>query len=268
MPPVRLIQTKTHHLNRDAWHAHHALSRTEAKRQYISTLIETMHKYATTTPEARELVAELEFVWDQIKSNTASSSSSSPEQHARSQQQINHPSYANLGLKRDAGGVGGGGELKVLSPVSDGDEGEEEEDEADVLGEERHTPFGDDGGAVGGASQTQDLDVRNRKWRKRIERALVKLTTEVAALREQVEAKSAREGKRRNGLWAWLCWLVWIAVRHFVVDLALLGLLVAWARRKGDRRVEQGLALLLQYARERLSRVRLPAMLRGMAPRT
>ncbi|KAF3936816.1 hypothetical protein ABW19_dt0204259 [Dactylella cylindrospora] len=39
---------------------------------------QAMHRYANTTQEARELVAELEFVWDQIKSNHSSSSSSTP----------------------------------------------------------------------------------------------------------------------------------------------------------------------------------------------
>lgn len=34
---------------RDSWHAQKGLSRTEAKRQYITTLIETMHRYASTT---------------------------------------------------------------------------------------------------------------------------------------------------------------------------------------------------------------------------
>lgn len=37
-----------------------------------------MHTYASQTPEARELVSELEFVWDQIKYNASSSSSSGP----------------------------------------------------------------------------------------------------------------------------------------------------------------------------------------------
>lgn len=32
----------------DAWNAERGLSRTEAKRRYIETLIETMHTYATT----------------------------------------------------------------------------------------------------------------------------------------------------------------------------------------------------------------------------
>lgn len=37
-----------------------------------------MHTYASQTPEARELVSELEFVWDQIKYNASSSSGSGP----------------------------------------------------------------------------------------------------------------------------------------------------------------------------------------------
>ena len=248
---------------RDAWHSHHSLSRTEAKRRYIFTLIETMHKYATTTPEARELVAELEFVWDQIKSNTASSSCSSPGQLERSHQQMMDPSYASLGHSGKGKGDGAGGGLKVLRPVSDGDEEENEEDEE--YKEVRKVPFEDHEGAIAGASQGRDLDVRNRKWRKRIEQALVKMTTEVAALREQVEAKRIGEKKRRNGMWAWMCWLFWVAVRHFVVDLAILGVLLVWARRKGDRRVEQGLELLLGYVKERVRRVRVSGMLKGPA---
>lgn len=33
----------------DAWDAQRGASRTEAKRRYIEALIETMHKYASTT---------------------------------------------------------------------------------------------------------------------------------------------------------------------------------------------------------------------------
>jgi len=35
---------------RDAWNEHKGLSKTEAKRRYIPTLIDTMHKYASATP--------------------------------------------------------------------------------------------------------------------------------------------------------------------------------------------------------------------------
>ena len=247
--------------SRDAWSAHHSLSRTEAKRCYIATLIETMHKYATTTTEARELVAELEFVWDQIKSNSASSSSSSPRRLARSQARQVPQSYVSTGGPSGSGRAdeGGGEGLRMLRPVSDG---EEEDEEGEDFEETRGAPFGDEEAFMAVAGRPRDLDARNRKWREKIEQALVKMTTEIAALREQIEAKRIRDGRRRNGLWAWMTWLVWVSVRHLLVDLALLGLLVAWARRKGDLRVEQGLDLLLQYLRQRIRKIRLPGVLR------
>ncbi|KAF8468292.1 acyl CoA binding protein-domain-containing protein [Kalaharituber pfeilii] len=54
----------------DAWNAVRGMGKTEAKRRYIECLIETMKKYASDTPDAKELVSELEFVWDQVKSNS------------------------------------------------------------------------------------------------------------------------------------------------------------------------------------------------------
>ena len=251
---------------RDAWSAYHHLSRTEAKRRYIATLIETMHKYATTTTEARELVAELEFVWDQIKSNSASSSSTSPGQLPRSQGQQIYPRYASIGGPSGSGraveGGGGGGGLRMLRPVSNGDT---EDDEGEEFEETRGVPFDDEEVVMAVAGQSRDLDVWNRKWRKKIEHALVKMTTEIAALRELIESKRTRDGRRRKGIWVWMTWLVWVTVRHFFVDLGLLGLVVAWARRKGDRRVEQGLDLLLQYFRHGTRKIRLPDVLRSLA---
>ena len=225
-----------------------------------------MHRYATTTTEARELVAELEFVWDQIKSNPASSSSSSPGQLARSQGQQMPLVHSGVGGPpgSERADEGGGQGLRMLRPVSEGEGGDEEGEEFEGT---RGGPFDDEEAIMAVEGQSWDLDVRNRKWRRKIEQALVKMTTEIAALREQMEAKRAGDGRRRNGLWAWMAWLVWVTVRHLVVDLALLGLLVAWARRKGDRRVEQGLDLLLQYLRHRTRRIRLPGMSRLPARR-
>lgn len=51
----------------DAWKSEEGLSKTEAKRRYISYLIDTMKTYASGTHEARELLGELEYLWDQIK---------------------------------------------------------------------------------------------------------------------------------------------------------------------------------------------------------
>lgn len=136
----------------DAWHACAGTSRTEAKRQYISTLIDTMKEYASGTSESRELVSELEFVWNQIKNQTGSDPDhrSSPSNNsqgsgskesptrvmeraglARSQSQMNSMSFSSnrpsMGsedraqsktqtrLKRTESG------LRVLSPVSQQD---------------------------------------------------------------------------------------------------------------------------------------------------
>ncbi|KAJ5204436.1 uncharacterized protein N7498_005315 [Penicillium cinerascens] len=120
----------------DAWYAQRGLTRTEAKRRYISTLIDTMHQYASQTPEARELVSELEFVWDQIKYNASSSSSSSPL-HAVGVPPLSRnqgSSYGSIG-GRLAGSTdaydrpnvrddGRDSRLRVLSPVSQPEEEE------------------------------------------------------------------------------------------------------------------------------------------------
>lgn len=170
-------------------------------------------------------------------------------------------SYASIGGPFKSAGVdeGGGEGLRMLRPVSDG---EGEDNEGEEFDETKGASFDDEEAAIAVAGQSRDLDIRNRKWRKKIEQTLVKMTTEVAALREQIEAKKIGDGRRRNGLWAWMNWLVWVTLRHLVVDLALLGLLVAWARRKGDRRVEQGLDLLQQYLRHRTRKIWLPGELR------
>lgn len=215
-----------------------------------------MHRYATTTPEARELVSELEFVWDQIKSNSSSSVASSPGQIPEEQsQQVPNPSYASFGgpstrESKRAAEVGGSGGLRVLRPVSDGDE-EEQDDDEENLRETGDTVPDHEGDLT---PELKNLDARNRKWRKRIEQALVKMTAEVAALREQIEAKKMGEGRRRNGIWTWMVWLVWSAIRHALLDLAVLGILVLWARRKRDQRVAIGLGLLIQYVTEQTGR--------------
>ena len=226
-----------------------------------------MHKYATTTPEARELVAELEFVWDQIKSNSVSSSSTSPGQPGKRGSNTGvDQSYINpsqrLGGEESTTAAG----LRVLRPVSDGDEEEGDED-AEFEDAARHPTAGeededDEAIAIAGTNAIRDPDLRNRKWRRRIERTLVKMTAEIAALREVVDAGRIGDFKRRSGVWAWFNWLIWVGCRHVLVDITLMGLLVVWARRKGDSRVEQGVALLWEYVREKIRRIRIPGMKR------
>ena len=227
-----------------------------------------MHKYASTTSEARELVAELEFVWDQIKSNPASSSASSPGQRDRQSAQPGQSLYSNYadnkptqGTRADADSRG----LRMLRPVSDADE--EEVEQGDEFEEARSGLTDDEinGEHITRASEpkNRDLDVRNRKWRRRVERALIKMTAEIAALREQLEANNMFHGRPRRRVWAWLAWITWATVKHVLIDTTFLVFLYVWFRRKDDPRLEIGLKLLARAAAVKTQRIR---MVRRMQP--
>ena len=225
-----------------------------------------MHRYATTTPEALELVAELEFVWDQIKTNSASSSGSSPEQLARSQATQEASLIGKFGKLIRPAPKNNGDRLRVLRPLSDGDA---EADEEGDIGHTRQIDLdsGKDRNANFPPPLSNDFDIRNRKWRKRVEQALVTMTVEIAALREQVEGKRFGNSRRRSGLSAWILRLAWASMRHLLVDTALLAMLIMWARNREDRRVEQGLQLMAFVAKEQIMRLRIPRASRTPAKR-
>ncbi|KAL5116697.1 hypothetical protein ACEQ8H_005446 [Pleosporales sp. CAS-2024a] len=267
-----------------AWKQQNGLSRTEAKRRYITTLIDTMHKFASPSPDSRELVAELEFVWDQVKSNVPSSSSPSP-------------SY---------------GPLQLQSPMSQSDEEldeDEDEDEADMDRQEfvdapdaqcRYSPnamhaMHAHAGVHPDAklarlhplpmavpeTPTPAARVRSmlpqsipmptfssapkagappesaadKKWRARVEQALQKMTAEVAALREQLEARRlfshSPHYRLARGIWRWL----WAVVKHVAVDVFLLGLVLLYMRRKKDTRLEGAIRVLLGGAVAQVQKV-------------
>ncbi|KAE8378851.1 acyl CoA binding protein-domain-containing protein [Aspergillus bertholletiae] len=283
----------------DAWFAQRGLSRTEAKRRYISTLIETMHRYASQTSEARELVSELEFVWDQVKINTSvSSASSSPVQTAAPPFTQSQPSYASIGgrLARSdydhlVATARGDSRLRVLSPVSQPeevfqrrshvdrvqDEDEEEEEYAEAQdnldeGDDDHdnddasynnppdegSEHDADEAVLRGRGRTgpkKPPDVDSRRWRRRVEQALTKMTAEIAAVREQMEARAVAH-RRRNSIWAWLKWLVWVTLRQVIWDLAILGMLLIWMRLRGDRRLESKLKVGWTEVKTRLSKLK------------
>ena len=246
----------THLALRDAWSAQDGLSRTEAKRRYISTLISTMHTYASSTPEARELVAELEFVWDQIKANEASSGSEGQEYSPGrgggawvSSEKIITENTGRINTddrERERQRMGsyteergeGRHRLSVLRPFSERDQDEEEDDgENDVGDDARIGPDGDSPLD----RRRDDFDIRNRKWRRRMEQAVVKLTAEVAALREHIEARrgwSISRGKRK-GFWNWILWFVPAALQHITIDLAVAGLVILWRWGRGDPSVRK-----------------------------
>ncbi|CAN9269280.1 unnamed protein product [Alternaria alternata] len=339
----------------DAWKQQNGLSRTEAKRRYITTLIDTMHKYASPSPDSRELVAELEFVWDQVKSNVPSSSSSSPLRTAdhttpgyTSQHELGQSGRAAMNtsadMDQDTPGQMRGQEqrdipLRVKSPMSQSEEElEEEEAEIDrgevfvdapdsqynptsypdddqpeledagvqtdlqqliraepipiqtptpaprnrgmgVLGKPIQmnipglggTPAAGNAAAAAAASKESPKEsAADQKWRKRVEQSLMKMTAEVAALREQLEARRlfAHSAHYRlfRGIWRW----VWACLKHVAVDVFILGIVLLWMRRKKDRRLEGAIRVLLGDAVAQMQRgggavfgrVRIP-LLRG-----
>lgn len=206
----------------DAWNAQRGLGRTEAKRRYIEALIETMHRYATT-PDARELVGELEFVWNQIKSNSPSSSDSSPQgKAAESARRFAQPL------------AGTEGPMKILSPMSEDDEVEREYREAQDEEEEEEGEYVKKGD----------------KWSRKVERALIRLSAEIAALREQITTGREWRSKKDRTLAAWTSWLFWTAVKHLVLDSFILVIILIWMRKRKDRRLEDLFRSALKIGRE------------------
>ncbi|KAI1764345.1 acyl-CoA binding protein [Hypoxylon sp. FL1150] len=208
----------------DAWNAQSGISRTEAKRRYIEALIETMHRYATT-PDGRGLVAELEFVWDQIKNNSPSSSNVSPKDAS-----LVEPRRFQQPM------TGTEGPMKVLSPMSEDNAVEQEYREK--LGDE------DEGEDEGKYVKKGD------KWSRKVERAVVRLSAEVAALREQITAGREWRSKKERAFTARASWILWIITKHLAVDTLVLIIILIWMRRRKDRRLEDHVRAVLKLGRE------------------
>lgn len=187
------------------------------------------------------MVAELEFVWDQIKNNSASSSGSSPGRDV--------PSYTTQPRQFAHPQSGDDGPMRVLSPMSQDDEAERESDRRlgynDAFDEDDEFNEGKNG-------------KKEKKWRTTVERALVKMTAEIAALREQIATGREYQGKKRKSLGRWIAWLLWACIRHFLVDVVVLGIVLLWLRKKKDRRVEDLVREALRIGREYARKV-LPA---------
>lgn len=213
----------------DAWHLQKGLSRTEAKRRYIEALIDTMHRYATTE-NALELVSELEFVWNQIKGNSTSSSEPLSNDHSPRR------------FQKAASGTDG--PLKVLYPMS-------EEDEAEHDYQRR----------MAAAARDEDDDEDERyvkkgdKWSKKMERAIVRLSTEIAALREQITTGREFRSRRERSPGAWVGWFMWLVTKHLAADLAILALVLLWMRRRKDRRLEDHVRSAFRIFREYIRKV-------------
>lgn len=265
----------------DAWHSCAGMSRTEAKRRYISTLIETMKEYASGTQESRELVAELEFVWNQIRSQSGSSEEEDADSPARRLERAGLKQTQSFGSIPPGQSTRPEGEsgtlshlnsnpsgLRVLSPVSQG------ESDGIVEGEEVDPETGE---IVGTLPTVQSLTA-GPEWRNRIELHLKHLSTEVAALREQLSANHllsssslspSLASRRRRILYrisTWTKWLAWTFVRQILLDAGLVLAFILWARWKGhkDRKVELWATRRWRDVRQGLTN--LERWLRGTVP--
>lgn len=346
--------------HREAWKQQNNLSRTEAKRRYITTLIDTMHQYASPSPDSRELVAELEFVWDQVKSNVPSSSSSSPLQTLDQVGTGMSASYSALERQRATKDQDDDGysdhandhdrdhdqPLQIKSPMSQSEE-DLEAAEADIDRDDEfvdapdsqyalelyrqgamdhnlseanaqppsrlppsqnyhaRTPLQQQShsrplsrrrpdtqppttptprprmrtiipqpiplpplyntppspppppGAQPSSSKPSPADLKHRA---RIEASLMKLTAEVAALREQLEARRLFQHRPHYRFFRAVWRFVWAGVKHIAVDVLVLVVVLAWMRRRGERRWEGAVRVLLGDA---VAQLKLKGGLRG-----
>lgn len=265
----------------DAWKANETISKTEAKRRYIEKLIDTMQKYASQSDESRQLVEELEFVWEQVRSNSQPSGSdhSSPLHNLERSAYIHSDGQEHSqGLANSAAALGniiGTQDMRVMSPVSAPEEEPLDEDRDEFVdapisqvGEDYHN--GSDA-VIGGDDDREFRRVPARRggastpaytWRKRVEASLMKLTTEIAALREQLESKRYIKNRQQNSVFGWILRLSWWAVQLIVADAVLLWIVIWYLRQRRDRRLEGAIRVLLGDAVAEVRRVRsaLPRM--------
>lgn len=129
--------------------------------------------------------------------------------------------------------------MRVLSPMSQDDEEEIRSQQKSHANDE----YKDN-------AEYTDNDKKGKNWRRTVENALVKMTAEIAALREQIATGREYQGRKRRSIGRWIAWLIWIAIRHVVTDLVLLSILLYWLRKKKDRRIEDSVRAALRVVRE------------------
>ena len=272
----------------DAWHACAGMSRTEAKRKYIEALIATMKEYASGTLESRELVGELEFVWGQIRNQSDGSGSgrgadnnsrsgsggSGPEKRKSSSEEDEEGESPRRSGLKGLSGFGSASEARSKSKKSGSSNSRtrlrtrKEEIASDGTRLRVLSPMsprngsdvveGRDADSLPADSDNEDAEPTqfpaSRSSSSRLaalESQLRHLSTEIAALREQLSANnllssstySASPQYQRLRLhWkmfyraiSWLKYLAVFAVRQVLVGVAILGVLVLrerWLARK------------------------------------
>jgi hypothetical protein len=170
-------------------------------------------------------VAELGFVWNQIKNNSPSTSESSPKEARSEPHRFAQPQS------------GTEGPMRVLSPMSEDDEAEREY---------RQAQDDDDSG---------DYIKKGDQWSRKVERALVRLSAEIAALREQITTGREWRARRERSMTAWIRWLFWVVMKHAVMDTFVLIIILLWMRKRKDRRLEDLVRSTLRIGREYVRKI-------------
>lgn len=190
------------------------------------------------------MVDELEFVWDQIKNNSVSSSGSSPGRGV--------PAYTTQPRQFQRPLSGNDGPMRVLSPMSQDDEAERRSGYQESYHEDE-----EDENEYNEGSEKKDSKSTS-KWRHSVEHAFAKMTAEIAALREQIATGREWQGKKRKSFKSWFAWAIWLIVRHALVDGLILAVVLLWLRRKKDRRIEDLVREAFKIGREYARKI-LPA---------
>ena len=244
-----------------------------------------MHKYASSSPESRELVSELEFVWDQVKSNVPSSSSSSPVQTLGMPLDISRhgepPKYRSRSKEREQQRESkiSDSQIRLMSPVSrdqlaaeaEAEEQEEEEfvDAPDSQFDEGPSPprnidaiLSSPGGSPPGEEKrpkvrrkSTAIPSADEKWKKSISASIIKLTAELAAVREQLESRRLFAHTLQFRIARFVTKAIWGIVKHIALDILFLGIVLLWLRSKKDRRFEGAIRVLLGDAVAQVQRV-------------
>lgn len=265
-----------------------------------------MHKYAASSPESRELVSELEFVWDQVKSNVPSSSSSSPPRNSTLPLDMSRhgdaPPYQGFTERSRARGSGiEDSRLRVLSPTSrdqlyneaavDGDDDDEFVDAPDSQVDDAQASRNIDAvlSSPSGGGDDQDPapgDERKKskrrsyivqppsgdeKWKKSISSSIIKLTAELAAVKEQLESRRLFTHTIQFRIFRFMTTSIWGLVRHIAIDALVLGVVLLWLRSKKDRRFEGAIFWMLgdavaqvqKLGDRQLGTIRLPKLVAG-----
>ena len=98
--------------------------------------------------------------------------------------------------------------------------------------------------------EMEDPSQRGNRWQRKLERALTKMSAEVAALREQITTGREWRAQKEKSFKTWVRWLSIMVMKHLAADLVILAIILLWMRKRKDRRLEDLVRAALTLVRE------------------